>query len=274
MKIVMKIGGSLYNEDLSHLYKDVKSLVDKGHKVAIVHGGGPQINQTLEAMGKEPKYLTSASGMRSRHTDAATRDAAVMALGGMINKGITASLLKHGISAIGISGVDGKLLVAKRKEKIIAIDPATNKRRVIRDEFSGKIIPEKTNGALLNGLLDAGHVPVVAALAIDESGEILNTDGDRAAASVCLAIGGNVLVSVTDVPGVLEDMENKRVIPAIKAASLDDIMEAVEGGMKKKVYAMKEAVNLGIPRLVITSGLVEGGVSKALDGECGTTITQ
>lgn len=273
MKIIIKIGGSLFNEDLTNLYEDVSGLIRGNHEVVIVHGGGPQINQVLTDMGKKPKYIVSASGMKSRHTDETTRDAAIMALGGLVNKKMVASLSKHGVRAFGISGVDGRVLVAKRKEKLISIDPETNKRMVIRNEFSGKIIPGDVDGNIINGLLEMGLTPVIGALAVDEKHEILNTDGDRAAASVCNAIGGDLLISVTDVPGVMKDMETEEIMPKIPGSSLDEVMKSVKGGMKKKIYAVKEALSLGISKVIITSGLVEGGLSLALQGKIGTQIT-
>ncbi|MFX0100740.1 MAG: acetylglutamate kinase [Candidatus Hodarchaeota archaeon] len=272
MKIVIKIGGSLFYKDLSNLYKDVAGLIEGSNEVVIVHGGGPQINQVLSDMGKEPNYIISASGMKSRHTDETTRDAAIMALGGLVNKKMVASLSKHGVNAFGISGVDGKILLAKRKEKLISIDPETNKRRVIRNEYSGKIIPDKVNGNLINELLKMGMTPVIGALAVDDNNEILNTDGDRAASSVCKAIGGDLLISVTDVPGVMKDMKTKEIIPKISGSSLDDIIKDVEGGMKKKIFAVKEALSLGISKVIITSGLVEGGLTSAIEGKIGTQI--
>jgi acetylglutamate kinase len=91
---------------------------------------------------------------------------------------------------------------------------------------------------------------------------------------VCKAINGDAFVSVTDVPGVLKDMESKEVIPRIPVGNLDTVLENVSGGMKKKIIAVKEAVSFGIPQVIITSGLVDQGVTKALKGEAGTAITQ
>ena len=93
-------------------------------------------------------------------------------------------------------------------------------------------------------------------------------------ARICKAISGDAFISVTDVPGVLKDMESKEVIPRIPVGNLDVVMENVTGGMKKKIIAVKEAVSFGISQVVITSGLVEQGVTKAIKGEMGTAITQ
>lgn len=275
MKIVIKVGGSLFDEDLHFLYEDIARMVKDGkHQVVLVHGGGPQIDMILKKQGKDPKYLYSQAGVKSRHTDEDTRDAAIMALGGYVNKNITARLIKHGVNAFGFTGVDGACMMANRKDKIVSVDPTTSKRVVIKNDYSGRIDPERVKGDVILALLASGLTPVVGALAIDDAGDILNTDGDRAAASICKAIGGDAFVSVTDVPGVLKDMESKEVIPKIPVGNLDGVMENVTGGMKKKIIAVKEAVSFGIPQVVITSGLVEQGVSKALKGEMGTAITQ
>ncbi|HME51208.1 MAG TPA: acetylglutamate kinase [Candidatus Lokiarchaeia archaeon] len=275
MKIVLKIGGSLFEEDLHFLYEDVCHLVnDEHHDVVIVHGGGPQIDLILKNQGKDPKFLISQEGVKSRHTDEDTRDAAIMALGGLVNKGITAALIKHEVNAFGFTGVDGAIMMARRKDKIVSVDPATSKRIVVRNDFSGRIDPDKVKGDIIIKLLELGIVPVIGALAISDDGTILNTDGDRAAACVCKAINGDVFISVTDVPGVLKDMDSQEVISSIPVGNLDAILESVSGGMKKKIIAVKEAVSFGIPRVIITSGLVEHGISKALAGEAGSVITQ
>ncbi|MHA1684560.1 MAG: [LysW]-aminoadipate kinase [Promethearchaeota archaeon] len=273
MKIVIKIGGSLFSEDLTNLYKDVKELIDNNHSITIVHGGGPQINSILESSGEKPRYLFSPSGMKSRHTNEKTQEAAIMALGGLVNKKMTAALQANGVNAFGFTGVDGKVFVAKRKEKILSVDPESGKRRVIRNDYSGKISPESVNAGVVNLLLDNGFVPVIGALAIGEKHEVLNTDGDRAASSICKAIQGDLLVSVTDVPGVLKDMKSREVIPSLHREDLDGLMERVKGGMRKKIFAVKEALDMGIPRFIITSGLVESGISHALEGKMGTNIT-
>jgi acetylglutamate/LysW-gamma-L-alpha-aminoadipate kinase len=275
MKIVIKVGGSLFNEDLHFLYEDIAHLVKEGkHQVVLVHGGGPQIDMILKKQGKDPKFLYSQSGVKSRHTDEDTRDAAIMALGGYVNKNITARLIKHGVNAFGFTGVDGAIMMADRKDKIVSVDPATSKRIVVRNDFSGRIDPERVKGDVILSLLGLGITPVIGALAIDDASDILNTDGDRAAASICKAIKGDAFISVTDVPGVLKDMESKEVIPKIPVGNLDTVMENVTGGMKKKIIAVREAVSFGIPQVVITSGLMEQGVTKALDGRMGTAITQ
>lgn len=275
MKIVLKIGGSLFEEDLHFLYEDIARLVNEDHHdVVIVHGGGPQIDLVLKNQGKEPKFLISQAGIKSRHTDEDTRDAAIMVLGGLVNKGITAALIKHGVNAFGFTGVDGAVMIGKRKDTIVSVDPTTSKRIVVRNDFSGRIDPDKIKSDIIIKFLELGVVPIIGALAIGEDGAILNTDGDRAAACVCKAISGDAFVSVTDVPGVLKDMESQEVISTIPIGNLDAILENVSGGMKKKIIAVKEAVSFGIHRIIITSGLIEHGISKALEGETGTVITQ
>lgn len=262
----------MFDEDLHFLYEDIAALVAAGNQVVLVHGGGPQINAILEKTGYEPKYINSASGVQSRLTDETTLDAAIMALGGIINKKIVAAMITHGINAFGFTGVDGSCMVASRKEQIISVDPVSGKRFVIKNDYSGKIDASLVKGDVVLAIMNAGLVPVIGALAIDEKGQILNIDGDRAAACVCKAIDGQVFISATDVPGILKDMESKELIAVVPAVDLDSILDHVGGGMKKKIIAVKEAVSLGIPEILITSGLVEGGLSHALDGTAGTRI--
>ena len=272
MKIVIKIGGTLFKNNLEGLYEDILQLLKEGNKIAIVHGGGAQINQVLKEKGLEPRYLLSTSGIKSRHTDEETREAAIMALAGLVNKKMVAGLQKKGINAFGFTGIDGASLIANRKKKILCVDPETSKRIVVRNDYSGKIIPEKVNGSLINLILENEYIPVIGALAIDEDGEILNTDGDRAAINICHKINADVFISVTDVLGVYENLESNVLIPIIKDTEIDQVLEKVKGGMKKKIIAMQEALELGVPRIIITSGLVNNGISDALEGKIGTSI--
>ncbi|MEM3649945.1 MAG: hypothetical protein QW831_04430, partial [Candidatus Jordarchaeaceae archaeon] len=117
MIITIKIGGSLADKETGSLVEDVNKLI-KEHKLVIVHGGGPQINEISRKLGKEPTIVKSPSGFKSRFTDRETMDITIMAMAGKVNKNIVALLRKNQIPAIGLTGLDGKTIIAERKDKI------------------------------------------------------------------------------------------------------------------------------------------------------------
>jgi acetylglutamate/LysW-gamma-L-alpha-aminoadipate kinase len=143
-----------------------------------------------EALGAPPKFITSPSGYTSRYTDRRTLEIFLMAVNGKLNSLLVEQLQRLGVPAFGLSGMDGGLLQATRKDAIQSME--NGKRKVIRDDYTGKI--ERVNAALLNLLLDAGYLPVIAPLAISEKGEALNVDADRAAAMIAAA--GNHVVAL------------------------------------------------------------------------------
>jgi len=265
-KVIVKIGGSIAGEGLENVVNDVAACV-KDKKIVIVHGGGPQIDSLSKRLGKEPIYFTSPSGFKSRFTDEETRDIALLAMAGYVNKKIVSLLGFRGVSAVGISGADGPTLIARRKDKLIVQDGG--KKRVVRGDYSG--IVEEVDGTLVNILLSSGFTPVIAPIALSHEGELVNVDGDRAAAQLAKAIGANMLISVTDVPGLMLDEQLVRKLTANEARRL---IEEIGGGMKKKIFAALEAIRIGVPLVVVCSGLEENPITRSLKLESGTVITQ
>ncbi len=267
--LVIKIGGKLISQEaeISRVLDDIATL-HKENQMVLVHGGGPQINNLLKKMGKSPIMVKSASGMTSRFTDEETRDIAEMVMGGKINKDIVALLQGRGISAVGLSGVDASIIQAKKKDKLIIIDEKTGKKKILRGDFSGKI--ENTDPRLLEVLLANGFLPVISALAISENFEPLNVDGDRAALNIGSALKADKLILLTDVEGII--LENK-VVKTVGREEIDHLMEKVGGGMKKKIFASKEALNKGLKEIVIASGLIDTPIISALSGKIGTSIS-
>ncbi|MEM2144224.1 MAG: [LysW]-aminoadipate/[LysW]-glutamate kinase [Candidatus Jordarchaeaceae archaeon] len=264
MIVTIKIGGAMLNKETGNLIADLNKLI-KEHKIVIVHGGGPQINEISKKLGKEPVFVTSPSGFRSRFTDKETRDISIMVMAGKINKSIVALLQKNQIPAIGLTGLDGKMLVAERKDKIIAVE--NGKKRVIRGDYSGKIV--EVNGTLLNLIIEKGYIPVIAPIGISHENEPVNLDGDRAAAHIAKAVNADLFVSLTDVQGVIIDGE---VVHNINRQEAEEYLKKVKGGMRKKIFAALEALDLGIKPVVICSGLEKDPISSALTLKTGTVI--
>ncbi len=266
--IVAKLGGSM-GTDLDRALADIASLVGEGTEVVVVHGGSKEVDRISSALGKPPRYVTSPSGFKSRYTDRETLEIYVMVVAGRVNKLVVERLQALGVNAVGLSGLDGRLLRGKRKGVIIAQEDG--KKRVLRGDYGGTV--EAVNAGLLRLLLGEGYTPVIAPLALGREGEPLNVDGDRVAAAVAAALGAEALVLLTDVSGLLSDPSDpSTLIPHIPSARAREHMERyARGRMKKKVHAAISALEGGVGRVVIADGRKEHPLRRALGGE-GTVI--
>ncbi len=264
---ILKIGGSTgINYDF--IADDIAALVQAGEKMVVVHGGSALTNEVAEKLGHPPQFVTSVSGYTSRRTDRRTLEIFEMVYCGQMNKGLVEKLQSRGVNAVGLSGLDGRLWEGKRKAVIKIVQ--NGRRRVLRDDFTGKV--ERVNTDLLNLLLSAGYVPVLTPPAISYDGEAINVDGDRAAAATAIALGAETLVILSNVPGLLEKFpDESTLIRHIPAQSLDKFMAVAQDRMKKKVMGAQEALAGGLTRIVFADGRVENPVRGALNG-AGTVI--
>jgi [amino group carrier protein]-L-2-aminoadipate 6-kinase len=266
--IVVKVGGGkginyeAVTDDLAELHKS-------GEKVILVHGGNYETNLLSEKLGKPPKFVTSVSGYESRYTDRETLEIFEMVYCGKINKMIVEMLQGKGANAIGLSGIDGRLLEGTRKDAIKIIDP-DGKRRVLRDDFTGKV--EKVNTDLVQLLTGAGYLLVVTPPAISTNSEAINVDGDRAAAVLAAALKADKLVILSNVPGLLKDVKDEgSLITSVKKENLETAMGYAEGRFKKKVMGATEALDEGVRQVVFADARIEKPVSAAIAGK-GTVI--
>ncbi|MEW6328552.1 MAG: [LysW]-aminoadipate kinase [Candidatus Micrarchaeota archaeon] len=261
--LVVKIGGSIFSE-IARLADDLASLSGTG--VIVVHGGAAETTRVAEKMGKEQRFITSASGFKSRYTDRETMEIFEMVVAGKINKELVAALRKKGVNALGLCGVDGGLLRASKK--ILKAVGEDGKEKIIRDDYTGKI--ESVNTELLRVLVNNGYVPVIAPLALSQEFELLNTDGDRAAAMLARSVGAEKLVMLTDVDGYYENFPDG-LVREMRAADLHAHIQKATGGMKRKLLAAKEAIEGGVREAVIANGKKEKPITSALAGN-GTVI--
>lgn len=268
--IVVKVGGGA-GVDLDAVCADIAALIGRGEQVVLVHGTSDAANTLSERMGIPVRTLQSPSGQVSRYTDTETIEVFTMAAAGQMNKRIVTKLQSLKVNAIGLSGVDGRLLQAKRKEAVRAIDPTTGKQRIVRDDFTGKV--ESVNADLLHMLSTAGYTPVIAPLALSEDNERLNVDGDRAAAQVAAALGADTLIILSNVPGLLAQFpDESSLIRELQAAELDRAIEMAGGRMKKKVLAAQEALTGGVRRVVLADSRRPEPIQAAIASE-GTVIS-
>ncbi len=265
--LVVKIGGAAGN-NMDTVCEDLAALVKQGQQVVLVHGGSDETNAMSEKLGHPPKFITSPSGFSSRYTDRETLEIFAMVTSGKINTLLVERLQQLGVNAFGLSGVDGRLMEAKRKEAVRAME--NGRVRLLHDDHTGTI--QTVNEALLRMLLEAGLTPVVAPLAISPEGVALNVDADRAAAMIAGAIRAESLVILTNVPGLMRRFPDENtLLPKIERAKLEEALEFAEGRMKKKVLGASEALRQGVERVIFADSRVPSPVSSALAGK-GTVI--
>jgi len=265
--VVIKVGGSAgINYDL--VCDDVAALVKDGQKLVLIHGGSDETNRISTLLGKPPRILTSPQGYTSRYTDSETLDIFSMVYAGKMNTRIVERLQKRGVNAIGLSGIDGRLLEGPRKSSVRAV--IDGKQVLVRDDFTGKV--EKVNTHLLHLLLDNGYTPVVSPPAVSSAGEAINVDGDRAAAMIASALVASRLIILSNIPGLLRAFpDESTLIGHIRYSELDQALSLAEGRMKKKVLGASEAITAGVAQVVFGDARVERPILNAMGGK-GTVI--
>lgn len=262
--IVVKIGGG-EGIDYDAILSDIAAL---GEDVIIVHGGNAELARLSKQLGREQRMLRFSSGHVSRYTDRETMELFEMVYCGKINKMVVEKLHLLGKRPIGLSGLDGALLVGRRKETLIAL--VGNKRRVIRDDMSGRL--EGVNTELLHLLMKQGYVPVISPPALSNESLPINVDGDRAAAMIAARMGARALVILSAVPGLLRDPEDESsLITALNSGDMEKMQEFARGSMKRKLVGAGEALAGGVSTVIIADGRVDRPVTRALAGR-GTRI--
>jgi [amino group carrier protein]-L-2-aminoadipate 6-kinase len=265
--IVVKMGGA-QGVNLPAVCADVAALVKDGKPVVFVHGGSNETNELTAQLGLSTRFITTVTGFTSRYTDRKTIEIFTMATA-KVNLVLVEQLQKAGVNALGLSGIDGRLLCAKRNDAIKIVE--NGKRLVIRDDYTGKI--DQVNSALLHNLLSSGLTPVVQPLAISEQGDALNVDADRAAAMIAGAMGAEQLILLTNVPGLMRSYpDESTVIPFIERSQVEAALSLAEGRMKKKVLGAMEALDQGVGKIIFADGRVEHPLLAALEGK-GTVIS-
>lgn len=259
MSVVVKVGGAVGNS-LEPVLSDLPGRLG----TVLVHGGSHEVDRLGEQMGRPSEYYTSPSGVVSRRSDPAHLEVVVLALAGRVQTDLVAALARRGVRAVGLSGVDGGLLIARQKEGARAVVDG----RVVRvtDDRSGVI--ESVNAPLLQLLLGAGLLPVIGPPAITRSGEVVNVDADRVAAEVAIALRAEALVLLTNVPGLLHDPADPHsLIRRVRREEVDTALAVSQGRMRKKVQAASEALQRGVGQVVIASSQGPRPVARALAGE-------
>ncbi len=248
--IVVKYGGhAMVDEALKESFaKDIVLMKYIGINPIVVHGGGPQIGETMKRMGKKPKFI---DGLRV--TDRETMDIVEMVLGGKVNKEIVALINKHGGAAVGLTGKDGLLFLAK-KLYIERSAPQTEAPEIIDLGHVGEVV--KVDPTILNILSKERFIPVIAPIGVDENGITYNINADWVASNIASAAGAERLIFMTDVDGVLDD--SGKLIPSLTKDRATAMMEegSLSGGMIPKIRAGIRALESGVGKVHIVNGTI------------------
>lgn len=255
--IVIKYGGSAQTDaDLKEGFaRDIVLLKYVGFRPVIVHGGGEQVSGMMEKLGKDAKFV---EGLRV--TDSETMEVVEMVLGGRINKEIVALINKHGGSAVGMTGKDGRLIQAVKKQP----------KRLVGDGGKEKLVDlgqvgdvEKIDTKILEILLASDFIPVVAPVGVTSDGVSMNLNADTAAGSIAAALRAARLIYLTDVPGLLKDEKDEdSVISTVKLSEVDDMRDRgiIAGGMIPKIESVTQAIYAGVEK----AHFIDGRVPRAL----------
>ena len=263
--ITIKIGGSVVDNLHPTTISDIKKIVEQ-EGVVLVHGGGKEVTKVSKELGKEPKFVVSPGGIKSRYTDKETAEIFTMVMSGKINKTIVCMLQKNGINAIGLSGIDGKIIQAERKKKLLIVNEK-GRKQAIDGGYTGKIT--NVNASLLKSLLEQGYTPVISPIAISEEFDFLNVDGDRAAAYVAGKIQSDKVLFLTNVDGLLMD---EKLVNSLTLEEAKAIIPKIGFGMEKKILAATEALDMGVKEALIANGQRENPISAAIAHDKCTVI--
>ena len=266
--ILIKIGGGK-KINLDYVCEDMKTLIDQGEKVILVHGASQTRDEIAEQLHMPTKTIISPSGVSSVYTDTKAVDIFLMVYAGLVNKHIITKLQQNGINAIGLSGIDGQLWMGKRKKAVYSQEGT--KTKLITDNMTGKVVEINVN--LINLLLKNKYVPVICPPALSEDNEIINTDNDWAVAIMAGSLKIEKMVVLFEAPGLLKKFgDESSLIKTVDKNQLDKYFIYTQGRMKKKIFGAQEAFRLGLKTMYWSDGRIKNPIIKALDS-IGTVIS-
>ncbi len=256
--LVVKYGGNaMINQELKEqVMEDIVLLHLIGVKVVLVHGGGPEISELMAKLGKKPEFV---DGLRV--TDKETVDIVQMVLAGKVNKSLVNFLEMKGGKAMGISGMDGRLIESKMKDARLG--------------YVGEIT--KINIECVEDLLQKGYIPVISTVGCDNEGNAYNINGDTAAARIAGALRAERLIMMTDIAGILKDKDDaSTLIPEITVSEAKALKKqgVIQGGMIPKVDCCIDAINHGVKNVVIMDGRIPHSILMEIltDEGAGTMV--
>ena len=247
--IVIKYGGNaMTDEALKRSFaRDVVLMKLVGMNPVVVHGGGPQIGQLLERIGKKSEFV---EGLRV--TDSETIDVVEMVLGGLVNKNIVALINAHGGRAVGLSGKDGELIRARKL--VLRKKGATDDEDIVELGYVGEI--ESINPSVVNTLDEGDFIPVIAPIGVGEDGKTYNINADTVAGKLAVTLGAEKLILLTNTPGVLDQRDE--LLTGLSESQVEELIQegVISGGMLPKVRCALDAVSGGVRTATISDGRV------------------
>ena len=245
--VVIKLGGHVMDNEamMDSVARDIVLLRYVGIHPIAIHGGGVEISQIMEKMGKEPKFV---AGLRI--TDEETLEIARMVLLGNINQKLVSMIGKHGAKGLGLSGGDVRLVIAKKK------DPILVKKKEVDLGWVGEI--EKINPEILMIASEKGFIPIVAPIAVDDAGHSFNVNADEVAGSIAMAVKAKKLIMLTDVQGLLKNPSDpSSLVPRLSYAEAKELIDKgiIKGGMIPKISGCMKAIDGGVESAHIINGM-------------------
>ena len=242
--LVIKYGGNamLGDEAKIEVMRDLTLLRCVGVKVVLVHGGGPEISETLARMGIQSKFINGL-----RYTDEETAEVVRMVLAGKVNKSLVHILESLGAKSVGLSGIDGGMLLCNKQDEKLG--------------FVGNIV--KVNPQLILDCLGKDYLPVISTVGCDQKGGIYNINADSAASAIAGALQAESLILMTDVKGLLSDKNDENsLIKKVYVSDIESLIREgiISGGMIPKINCCKEAIRRGVNRVFITDGRVKHSI--------------
>lgn len=261
--IIVKIGGGK-EINLEGVVRDLAGVKDR---FIIVHGANAIRDAIASKMGYPTRTVTSVSGYTSVLSDENAIDAIMMGYAGIQNKRLVELCQRHGVNAVGLSGIDGKLVQGTRNK---GIRVRQNEKTIMMRDFSGK--PKSINQELITLLLDHGYVPVICIPIIDENNFAINSENDDIVSVLQEALQAETIIQLIEAPGFMNDLKDETsLVRQISKTELEMRESQVEGRMKRKMLALRRLMDNGAGQVIITDGRVEHPIQDALSGK-GTLI--
>lgn len=256
--IIIKIGGG----ETINLPGIIQDLVALDQPYLVVHGANALRDHVVEKMGFTKNIVTSLSGYSSVFSDDNALDAIMMAYSGLRNKRIVELFQRHGVNAVGLTGLDGRLVQGVRNKGIRVME---NGKKMLKRDRSGK--PERINTGLVNLLTGEGYVPVLTIPICDENGYAINSENDDVVARLQAALGADTIIQLIEAAGLLEDIGNPdTLIRKVGRSELATREQMAQGRMRRKLHALNRIARAGNARIILCDGRIERPITAALAG--------
>ena len=256
--IIIKIGGG----EAINLPEVIQDLAALNQPYLVVHGANALRDHIVKKMGFTKNVVTSLSGYSSVFSDDNAIDAILMAYSGLRNKRLVELFQRHGVNAVGLTGLDGRLVQGVRNKGIRVME---NGKKMLKRDCSGK--PKSINTSLINLLMGNGYVPVLTIPICDENGHAINSENDDTVVQLQIALGADTTIQLIEAAGLMEDIGNPdSLIRKVSRSELNTHEQLAQGRMKRKLHALNRIARAGNARIIVCDGRIERPITAALAG--------